>query len=74
MNDEREHLVKHIFPELRLWCEERKLRLIECDLRWGVPKNADTRQTLLACLSEIDRCINLKFVLLDVSPVGQNTL
>lgn len=23
-----------VFPDLRLWCEQRKLRLVECDLRW----------------------------------------
>ncbi|XP_050419113.1 TPR repeat-containing protein DDB_G0287407 [Patella vulgata] len=56
MNCEREYLVKSVVPVLRQWCDERKLRLIECDLRWGVPKDADTRETLMACLSEIDRC------------------
>ena len=55
MWNERDYLVKKVFPQLRQWCEERKLRLVECDLRWGVPKDADTRETLLACLSEIDR-------------------
>ena len=55
MWNERDYLVKKVFPQLRVWCEERKLRLVECDLRWGVPKDADTRDTLLACLSEIDR-------------------
>ncbi|KAL8585818.1 hypothetical protein ACOMHN_065168 [Nucella lapillus] len=56
MHSEREHLVKLIIPVLRQWCTQRKLNLIECDLRWGVPKDADTRETLLTCLSEIDRC------------------
>ncbi|XP_041366905.1 TPR repeat-containing protein DDB_G0287407-like [Gigantopelta aegis] len=56
MGCEREYLVKTIIPTLRQWCEERKLKLIECDLRWGVPKDADARETILACLSEIDRC------------------
>ena len=55
MHSEREHLIRVIIPVLRQWCEERKLHLIECDLRWGVPKDADTRETLLTCLSEIDR-------------------
>ncbi|XP_064618005.1 telomerase protein component 1-like [Liolophura sinensis] len=56
MNSEREHLVKQIFPQLRQWCEGRKLRLIECDLRWGIPKDSDTSKTLIGCLSQIDRC------------------
>ena len=33
-HEEREVLVKEVFPDLRLWCEQRKLRLVECDLRW----------------------------------------
>lgn len=33
---EREVLVKEIFPDLRLWCESRRLHLIECDLRWVI--------------------------------------
>jgi len=31
---EREMLVKKVFPDLRNWCESRRLQLIECDLRW----------------------------------------
>lgn len=45
-----------MFPELREWCEERHLQLIECDLRWGVPKDTTTAMTIKTCLSEIDRC------------------
>ncbi|XP_046565446.1 telomerase protein component 1-like [Haliotis rubra] len=56
MSSEREALVKGVVPALRQWCTERRIRLMECDLRWGVPKDSDTRETLLACLSEIDRC------------------
>ncbi|RDD44588.1 Telomerase protein component 1 [Trichoplax sp. H2] len=53
---EREVLVKQVFPELRIWCEKLKLHLIECDLRWGVPKEATSEETLRICLGEIDRC------------------
>ncbi|KAK7107773.1 telomerase protein component 1-like [Littorina saxatilis] len=53
---EREVLVKKVFPELREWCHDRKLKLVECDLRWGVPKDATSTQALLTCLEEIDRC------------------
>ena len=45
-----------VFPALREWCEERQLHLVECDLRWGVPKDSTTRATLIACMEEIDRC------------------
>lgn len=56
MFSEREWLVKHVFPELKNWCAQRKLYLIECDLRWGVPKDSNSRAILAACLNEIDRC------------------
>ncbi|KAK3703596.1 hypothetical protein QZH41_019138, partial [Actinostola sp. cb2023] len=45
-----------VFPELREWCEERHVQLIECDLRWGVPKDTTTEMTIKTCLGEIDRC------------------
>ncbi|XP_072019125.1 telomerase protein component 1-like [Amphiura filiformis] len=54
--NEREVLVKKVFPELREWCESRHLHLIECDLRWGVPKDSTTRTVLCTCLEELDRC------------------
>lgn len=55
-NSEREILVKKTFPALREWCEKRRLRLFECDLRWGVPRDSTTRTTLLTCFEELDRC------------------
>ncbi|XP_064611367.1 telomerase protein component 1-like [Liolophura sinensis] len=54
--NEREVLVKKVFPELREWCEDRKISLIECDLRWGVPKDSTSKETICTCLEEIDRC------------------
>ncbi|XP_033740692.1 telomerase protein component 1-like isoform X2 [Pecten maximus] len=54
--NEREILVKKVFPELREWCEERSLYLVECDLRWGVPKDSTTSDTIYTCMEEIDRC------------------
>ncbi|XP_071952526.1 telomerase protein component 1-like [Antedon mediterranea] len=53
---EREILVKEVFPDLRQWCEKRRLHLVECDLRWGVPKDTTSEETLRTCLGEIDRC------------------
>ncbi|CAH1785090.1 unnamed protein product [Owenia fusiformis] len=53
---EREILVKKVFPDLRIWCQSRRLHLVECDLRWGVPKDSTTETTLRTCLEEIDRC------------------
>ncbi|KAK2172235.1 hypothetical protein NP493_979g00022 [Ridgeia piscesae] len=55
-HQEREILVKKVFPNLRTWCEPRRLYLVECDLRWGVPKDYSEEFTLRTCLGEIDRC------------------
>lgn len=39
MHAERDYLVKQVFPELSQWCEQRKLRLVDIDLRWGVSEH-----------------------------------
>jgi hypothetical protein len=36
MHAERDYLVKEVFPRLREWCEQRRLRVVDVDLRWGV--------------------------------------
>ncbi|XP_011684103.2 TPR repeat-containing protein DDB_G0287407 [Strongylocentrotus purpuratus] len=54
--NEREILVKKVFPELKEWCEKRHIHFIECDLRWGVPRDSTTRTVLCTCMEEIDRC------------------
>ena len=53
---EREYLVKAIFPRLRDWCTPRRLRLVEVDLRWGVPADSTSESILRACLEEIEYC------------------
>ncbi|XP_019618300.1 PREDICTED: telomerase protein component 1-like [Branchiostoma belcheri] len=55
-HSERDVLVKEVFADLRHWCEKRRLHLVECDLRWGIPKDTTTEFTLRTCLEEIDRC------------------
>ena len=42
MHAERDFLVKRVFPDLRLWCQERKIKLIDIDLRWGVSEDDAT--------------------------------
>ena len=55
MHAERDYLVKDVFPELREWCEERKIHLVDIDLRWGVTEaDARSKHTVLACLNNID--------------------
>ena len=58
MHGERDYLVKEVLPELRDWCEERKLRLVDIDLRWGVSEADAThnQRVVEVCLQNIDRC------------------
>lgn len=57
MHAERDYLVKNVFPELAEWCEGRRLRLVDVDLRRGVT-SADSmaKNTVLTCLRNIDEC------------------
>ena len=55
MHAERDYLVKDVFPEVREWCEERKIHLVDIDLRWGVTEaDTNSKHTVLACLNNID--------------------
>lgn len=57
MQDEREYLIKHIFPELRTLCRERGVEFTEIDLRWGVTEEeAQQGKVVKICLDEIDKC------------------
>ncbi|MDR1879449.1 MAG: DUF4062 domain-containing protein [Tannerellaceae bacterium] len=57
MHAERDYLVKYVFPELAEWCEARKLRLRDIDLRWGVTSaDAEAHNTVKVCLENIDAC------------------
>ena len=55
--EERELLVKRVFPALNRRARDRGVELIDVDLRWGVTEE-QTKQglTLPLCLGEIDRC------------------
>jgi hypothetical protein len=39
MQNERELLVKEVFPELRRVCDERFVTFTEVDLRWGIDED-----------------------------------
>jgi WD40 repeat protein len=58
MHAERDYLVKQVFPRLHEWCERRRLRLIDVDLRWGLSATDAThhKNVVPACLGRIDRC------------------
>jgi hypothetical protein len=46
-----------LFPELKKLCRERKVHLIDVDLRWGVSeKDAQDGKALDICLNEIEAC------------------
>ncbi|MGA3359873.1 MAG: DUF4062 domain-containing protein [Halobacteriota archaeon] len=57
MHAERDYLVKRVFTELREWCEQRKLHLIDIDLRWGITEaDAMNKNAVKVCLNRIDEC------------------
>ena len=57
MGDERNELVKQVFPELRDLCESRGVTWGEVDLRWGITDEQKAEgQVLPLCLAEIARC------------------
>ncbi|MCX9011172.1 MAG: DUF4062 domain-containing protein [Candidatus Methanoperedens sp.] len=56
MHAERDYLVRFVFPELRDRCANRRIRLMDIDLRWGVTEEeAENGKVLEICLDEIDR-------------------
>jgi len=55
MQEERDLLVKRIFPELRKRCRQRAVEFTEVDLRWGVTEEqAERGEVLPICLREIE--------------------
>ena len=55
--EERDALMTHCWPELRRFCRERQVELVEVDLRWGIAEEQSTRkETLKLCLDEIRAC------------------
>lgn len=57
MMEEREVLVKKVFPQLRKLSAERFVTFSEVDLRWGITEEQkDEGQVLPLCLAEIERC------------------
>jgi tetratricopeptide (TPR) repeat protein len=54
---ERDELMTQTWPELRRFCRERQVELVEVDLRWGIAEEQATRkETLKLCLDEIRAC------------------
>jgi nephrocystin-3 len=57
MVEDRNELMTQAWPELRRFCRERQVELVEVDLRWGIAEEQATRkETLKLCLDEIRAC------------------
>ncbi len=57
MKEEREELVKRVFPKLRKICEKRGVIWGEVDLRWGITDEQTAEGKVLPiCLKEIHEC------------------
>ena len=55
-SEERDLLVKRVFPALRARLKDRFVDLVDVDLRWGITaKEAERGEVLPICLAEIDR-------------------
>lgn len=60
MKDERDYLIKKVFPELKQKAAERDVSLIDVDLRWGITEEqARTGQVVDICFKEINNSIPL---------------
>jgi hypothetical protein len=54
--EERDLLVRKVFPNLRAKFKDRFVELVDVDLRWGITvKQAERGEVLPICLAEIDR-------------------
>ncbi|XP_063968822.1 NACHT domain- and WD repeat-containing protein 1-like [Lytechinus pictus] len=57
MKEERNKLIREVFPELGRYCHEKMLEFEVVDMRWGVRDSATADHlTSFLCLNEIDRC------------------
>jgi nephrocystin-3 len=54
---ERDLLVKQVFPELNRRARERGVEVVDVDLRWGITEEESRQGKVIPiCLGEIDRC------------------
>jgi len=54
---ERDLLVKEVFPELRRKARERGVDVVDVDLRWGITEQESHQGKVIGiCLAEIERC------------------
>jgi len=54
---ERDLLVKQVFPSLRRRAQERGVEVVDVDLRWGITEEESQQGKVIGiCLAEIERC------------------
>ena len=57
LQDEREILVRSVFPRLRSAFADRSVEIIDVDLRWGLPDDlTESGKIIEICLGEVLRC------------------
>lgn len=57
MMEERQYLIKYVFPEIAKRCRERNVNFTVVDLLWGITEEAAQQGKVIEiCLKEIDRC------------------
>lgn len=56
LQEERDHLVRRVFPEIRALCRERGINFTEVDLRWDESGEEKIGEIIRASLDEIDYC------------------
>ncbi|UKK54622.1 DUF4062 domain-containing protein [Prevotella sp. E2-28] len=58
MQEERDYLMRHTFPELQRLAAQRGVKIIPVDLRWGITEeDSKSGKVLELCLQEIDNAI-----------------
>ncbi len=57
MKEERNYLIKNVFPKIRSICQKRLITFTDIDLRWGITEEQSRDGGAVAiCLEEINRC------------------
>jgi nephrocystin-3 len=57
MQEEREELVKKVYPQLKHFCMQRGVSLSVIDLRWGITaEQTEMEQVIPICLREVELC------------------
>ena len=61
MIDERELLVRSVFPRVKRFCKEKGLIFRTIDLRWGITQKQadDLKQTIDICLRRVNDSVPL---------------